>query len=460
MVSMFFERGESLMRPELHGTMRLRADDGWHDGVMAATSCRLKGGRMTGRLLWLATTSAGDSLRVSQHEGSPPGLSLPYDEIVDFTLRPSPFLALGSGGELRITTRSSSGSLRFQGARTFATELFQLLPFVVMWRARGIRPWEVDTFKLFTDPDLEAKLVDVVGLYVDPPERAVVLCVDENSRAHALERTQPSLALTPRRGSTVTHDYRRHGTTTNKAALAARVRMSASSVGRIWRAFRLRPWATDTFKLSEGPQFIEKIRDAVGLDLNPRERALVLCVDDKSGIQALDRTQPIMPMRPGQVKRSTHEYYLGNGIVDRFAARNLATGWVLHDIRSQYRTTQRRAVELRRFLDAIDAAVPGDLDVYVVLDNSSNHNTPEINEWLRHHPRFRFHVTPTSSSWLDLVERWFAELTNQMLPRSAHRTIRTLTHDLNAWIATRNDNPQPFVWHKTADEILENSRNT
>jgi transposase len=230
--------------------------------------------------------------------------------------------------------------------------------------------------------------------------------------------------------------------------LAKQAGMSASSVGRIWRAFGLKPWATDTFKLSEDPQFVEKVRDVVGLYLNPPERAVVLCVDEKTGIQALDRTQPILPMRPGQVERRTHDY-TRNGIVDLFAALNLATGEVTHHIRPQHRAT-----EFRKFLDAIEAAVPDDLDVHVVLDNSSTHKTPEINKWLLRHPRVTFHFTPTSSSWLNLVERWFAELTNRLLRRSAHRTIKALTEDLNTWIATWNDNPRPFVWHKTADEIL------
>jgi transposase len=232
--------------------------------------------------------------------------------------------------------------------------------------------------------------------------------------------------------------------------LAKRVGMSPSSVGRIWRAFGLKPWLTDTFKLSEDPQFVDKVRDVVGLYLNPPERAVVLCVDEKTSIQALDRTQPALPMRPGQVERRTHDYKR-NGVTDLFAALNLATGQVVAQTRPQH-----RAVEFRRFLDAVDAAVPDGLDVHVVLDNSSTHKTPAIHAWLLGHPRFQFHFTPTSSSWLNLVERWFAELTTKLLQRSAHRSVAALTADLNAWIATWNDNPRPFVWHKTADEILNN----
>jgi transposase len=231
--------------------------------------------------------------------------------------------------------------------------------------------------------------------------------------------------------------------------LAKKVGMSPSSVGRIWRAFGLKPWQTDTFKLSEDPQFIDKVRDVVGVYLNPPDKAVVVCVDEKTGIQALDRTQPSLPMRPGQVERRTHDYKR-HGITDLFAALNVATGEVLHQTRPRH-----RAIEFRRFLDAIDDNVPEGLDVHVVLDNSSTHKTDAINKWLLRHPRFTFHFTPTSSSWLNLVERWFAELTTKKLQRSAHRSVAELTDDLDDWIAQWNNNPQPFVWHKTADQILD-----
>ncbi len=231
--------------------------------------------------------------------------------------------------------------------------------------------------------------------------------------------------------------------------LAAKVGMSASSVGRIWQAFGLKPWLTDTFKLSEDPMFVEKVRDVVGLYMNPPDHAVVLCVDEKTSIQALDRTQPSLPMRPGQVERRTHDY-VRHGVTDLFAALNLATGQVVHQTRPQH-----RAIEFRKFLNAINDAVPADLDVHVVLDNSSTHKTPGIHRWLLRHPRFTFHFTPTSSSWLNLVERWFAELTRKLLQRSAHRTVAALTADLDHWIETWNDDPKPFVWHKTADQILD-----
>jgi transposase len=231
--------------------------------------------------------------------------------------------------------------------------------------------------------------------------------------------------------------------------LAKKVGMSASSVGRIWHAFGLKPWMTDTFKLSDDPQFIDKVRDVVGIYMNPPEHAVVLCVDEKTGIQALDRTRPTLPMRPGQVERRTHDY-VRNGITDLFAALNVATGQIIA------RTdTHHRAVEFIKFLDLIDNSVPGELDVHVVIDNASTHKTPAVHKWLLRHPRFTFHFTPTSSSWLNLVERWFAELTRRKLRRSAHRSIKELTDDLHRWIAAWNDNPKPFVWHKTADEILD-----
>lgn len=231
--------------------------------------------------------------------------------------------------------------------------------------------------------------------------------------------------------------------------LAKKVDMSPSSVGRIWRAFGLKPWLTDTFKLSEDPQFVDKVRDVVGLYMNPPEHAVVMCVDEKTSIQALDRTQPSLPMRPGQIERRTHDYKR-HGVTDLFAALNLATGQVLAQTQPRH-----RAVEFRKFLDLIDESVPADLAVHVVLDNSSTHKTPTIHNWLLTHPRFTFHFTPTSASWMNLVERWFAELTNKMLKRSAHTSVAALTTDLNAWIATWNNDPKPFIWHKTADQILD-----
>lgn len=231
--------------------------------------------------------------------------------------------------------------------------------------------------------------------------------------------------------------------------LAKKCGISPSSVGRIWQAFGLKPWLVDSFKLSEDPQFVDKVRDVVGLYMNPPEHAVVFCVDEKTSIQALDRTQPSLPMRPGQLERRTHDYKR-HGVTDLFAALNLATGQVVYETRPQH-----RAIEFRKFLDKIDESVPAGLDVHVVLDNSSTHKTPAIHKWLLEHPRFTFHFTPTSSSWLNLVERWFAELTRKLLQRSAHTSVAALTADLNTWVTLWNENPRPFVWHKTADQILD-----
>ena len=225
--------------------------------------------------------------------------------------------------------------------------------------------------------------------------------------------------------------------------------MSQSAVSRIWRAFGLKPHIVETWKLSADPQFIEKVRDVVGLYMSPPENALVLCVDEKSQIQALDRTAPCLPMLPATPARMTHDY-VRNDTTSLFAAFDLAGGPV---IAQPYR--RQRHQEFLRFLKLIDAAVPKDLDLHLVLDNYATHKTPAIHQWLLKHPRFHLHFTPTSSSWMNLVERWFAELTNRKLRRSAHRSVTELDTDIRKWINEWNKNPRPFVWTKTADEILE-----
>ena len=225
--------------------------------------------------------------------------------------------------------------------------------------------------------------------------------------------------------------------------------MSQAAVSRIWRAFGLKPHLVETWKLSTDPQFIEKVRDVVGLYMSPPENALVLCVDEKSQIQALDRTAPILPMLPTTPARMTHDY-VRNGTTSLFAAFDLASGSVLAQ---PYR--RHRSQEFLRFLKLIDGAVPKDLELHLVLDNYATHKTPAIKEWLLRHPRFHLHFTPTSSSWLNLVERWFAELTNRKLRRSAHRSVTEMETDIRKWINEWNKDPKPFVWTKTADEILE-----
>jgi transposase len=225
--------------------------------------------------------------------------------------------------------------------------------------------------------------------------------------------------------------------------------MSQSAVSRIWRAFGLKPHIVQTWKLSTDPMFTGKVRDVVGLYMSPPENALVLCVDEKSQIQALDRTAPCLPMLPTTPARMTHDY-VRNGTTSLFAAFDLASGSV---IAQPYR--RHRHQEFLRFLKLIDAAVPKDLDLHLVLDNYATHKTPAIKEWMLKHPRFHLHFTPTSSSWMNLVERWFAELTNRKLRRSAHRSVAELETDIRKWINEWNKNPKPFVWTKSADEILE-----
>lgn len=232
-------------------------------------------------------------------------------------------------------------------------------------------------------------------------------------------------------------------------AMAREVGLSQSAVSRIWRAFGLQPHRQETWKLSRDPLFVEKVRDVVGLYLDPPERAVVLCVDVKSQIQALDRTAPILPMLPGTPERATHDDKR-SGTSSLYAALDLATGKVIGSLHARH-----RAIEFKKFLTTLDHEVPADLEVHLILDNASTHKTPAIQRWLVAHPRFVLHFTPTSSSWLNLVERWFAELTNKKLRRGAHRSVYQLNGDIRAWIKTWNENPRPFVWTKTADQILE-----
>jgi transposase len=232
-------------------------------------------------------------------------------------------------------------------------------------------------------------------------------------------------------------------------SMAAQTGLSREAIGRIWRAFGLQPHRVETFKLSKDPLFIDKVHDVVGLYLAPPERAVVLCVDEKSQIQALDRTAPILPLAPGVPERRTHDYKR-SGTTSLYAALDLTSGQVIHALRQRH-----RAVEFRKFLVQINAEVPAHLDVHLVLDNASTHKTPAIQKWLAAHPRFVVHFTPTSSSWLNLVERWFAELTTKKLQRGAHRSVPALNKDIRSWIKTWNDDPRPYVWTKTADQILE-----
>lgn len=231
--------------------------------------------------------------------------------------------------------------------------------------------------------------------------------------------------------------------------LAKKLGMSQTAVANIWRAFGLKPWLDDEFKLSNDPLFIEKVRDLVGLYQFPPDAAAVFCVDEKTQIQALDRTAPILPLLPGTPQRRTHDYKR-NGTSDLYAALNIATGKVLTQM-----TDQHRAIEFRKFLNLINREVPSDLDVHIILDNLSTHKAPEIQRWLVRHPRFKLHFTPTYSSWMNLVERWFGELTTKWLRRGTHHSIPHLRKSIQQWVDTWNENPKPYIWHKTADQIIE-----
>jgi transposase len=239
------------------------------------------------------------------------------------------------------------------------------------------------------------------------------------------------------------------GTHWSTRQMAAVTGVSQSTVSRVWRAFGLQPHRVEHWKLSTDPLFVEKVRDIVGLYLDPPERAVVLCVDEKSQIQALDRTAPILPVLPGTPERRTHDYKR-NGTSSLFAALDTASGKVIGSLHSRH-----RAIEFKKFLIQIDTEVPEHLQVHLVLDNYSTHKTAAIKRWLAAHPRFHLHFTPTSGSWLNLVERWFGELTSRMLRRGTHHSVRHLNKDIREWIASWNENPRPYVWTKTAEQILD-----
>jgi len=232
-------------------------------------------------------------------------------------------------------------------------------------------------------------------------------------------------------------------------SMAAESGLSQATVSRIWRAFGLQPHRAETFKLSTDPYFIDKVHDVVGLYLDPPERALVFCVDEKSQIQALDRSQPVLPMMPGVPQRQTHDY-IRHGTTTLSAALDVATGKVIGSLHQRH-----RAQEFKAFLANLDREVPAGLDVHLICDNYATHKTSAIRTWLLAHPRFQLHFTPTGSSWLNLVERWLAELTDKKIRRGVHTSVQALEDDIRAWIATWNTDPKPYVWTKTADEILE-----
>jgi transposase len=230
--------------------------------------------------------------------------------------------------------------------------------------------------------------------------------------------------------------------------LARKVGLSHMTVARIWKAFGLKPHRAETFKLSPDPLLVDKVRDIVGLYMNPPEDALVLCVDEKSQIQALDRTQPLLPMQPGQPERRTHDYRR-HGTTSLFAALNAVSGKVITEMHQRH-----RSIEFRKFLDTIEANVPADMGVHVIMDNLSTHKAPLIRGWFAKRPRFHVHFTPTYGSWLNLVERWFALLDQKQLKRGSHRSTWHLKKAIQEFVDAHNETGKPFVWTKSADDIL------
>lgn len=235
----------------------------------------------------------------------------------------------------------------------------------------------------------------------------------------------------------------------SRAKMAERSGLSKSTIGRIWKAFELKPHREDGFKLSNDPQFVEKVYDIVGLYLNPPEAAVVYCVDEKSQVQALARSQPAFPMMPGMPEKRTHDY-VRHGTTSLFAAFNTIDGTVISSIHRRHRT-----IEFKKFLAKIDAEVPDELEVHLVCDNYSTHKSPTITKWIEAHPRFHMHFTPTYSSWINQVERFFAHVTADLLQRSDHRSVQALEADIRTWVKSWNENPKPFIWTKSAEQILE-----
>lgn len=230
--------------------------------------------------------------------------------------------------------------------------------------------------------------------------------------------------------------------------MARELGMSQSAVSRIWRAFGLQPHRQETFKLSTDPLFVDKVRDIVGLYMDPPHMAMVLCVDEKSQIQALDRTQPGLPLTFGKPSTRTHDYKR-HGTTSLFAALDVATGKVIGQLKRRH-----RSVEFLQFLKAIDAAVPGEQDIHLIMDNYGTHKTQAVRAWLAAHPRYHVHFTPTSASWLNLVERFFSQISEQWIKRSAHTSVAQLEQSIREYIDRHNEDPKPFVWHKSADTIL------
>jgi len=277
-------------------------------------------------------------------------------------------------------------------------------------------------------------LSDRIDGLLDEPRSGRPRSIDDDAVAAVIERT---LRTKP--------DDATHWSIRSMAAVTG---FSHTTIRRMWNAFGLQPHRAETFKLSSDPLFVDKVRDIVGLYLSPPTHALVLCVDEKSQIQALDREQPVLPMMPGMPERRTHSY-VRHGTTSLFAALDIATGSVIGKCYKRH-----RAVEFLDFLKQIDANVPADLDVHIVMDNYATHKTPAIKAWLARRPHWHIHFTPTSASWINQVERWFAELTRKQIQRGVHTSVAQLEADIRNFIDEHNANPKPFRWVKSADEIL------
>jgi transposase len=313
---------------------------------------------------------------------------------------------------------------------------------------------------------LRARIVLLCASGAENQEVAAELRIDKTTvgkwRRRFVERRIDGLRDEPRSGAPRTVDDARieavivrtlesqppNATHWSSRGMARASGLSVSTVQRIWRAFGLQPHRLETFKLSTDPDFVAKVRDVVGLYVSPPAHAIVLCVDEKSQIQALDRSQPMLPMRPGQPARRSHDYKR-HGTTSLFAALDIATGRVIGKCYGRH-----RAIEFRKFLDEIEAAVPTDLDVHLVIDNYATHKAPTVRNWLNRRPRWHVHLTPTSSSWLNQVERFFALLTERQIRRGIHRSVAALKSAITSFIEHHNADPKPFRWTKSADDIL------
>jgi transposase len=347
-------------------------------------------------------------------------------------------IAMGRPLEPLVLSESERAELGALAARRKTAQALALRARIVLLAGKGIANKDVAA-RLDIDPVTVGKwrrrfLADRLDGLRDEPRCGAPRTVEDARIEAVIVRTLESLP-----------DDATHWSSRGMARASG---LSTSTVQRIWRAFGLQPHRAETFKLSTDPDFVAKVRDIVGLYMAPPARALVLCVDEKSQIQALDRSQPLLPLRPGQIERRTHDY-IRHGTTSLFAALDIATGAVIGRCYPRHRAT-----EFRRFLDEIEKAVPGDLDVHLVMDNYATHKTPMIRDWLVKRPRWHVHHTPTGASWINQVERFFALLSQRQIKRGIHRSVTALQNAITSFLDAHNADPKPFRWTKTADDIL------